>query len=247
VYIDSFHRRVEKEWLPRYLDDCGYEPGGYSRPQDELADLDAKWFLRAIDEPVVDLLPKARLKLPASSVKAAIFWEHSKAITPRPITLHIEGVLSAGMAARLHVEYGWPIARLGFEYPPGERIPGRRAFDLGALSSEGILVLAGEAKKSARELDHVLKVIQECGAQGEHMHDPEEKGVTNGHRKWQGLVRCRPEIFFTFGPAEDWSIFAASYGPNGEVDLGTAGRDALQFRERRGAEGNDARRARAPR
>ena len=131
------------------------------------------------------------------------------------------------MAARLHLEFGWPVAQLGFEYPPGASLPGRRAFDLGALDPEGNLVLAGEAKKSAHELDHVLKVIHDCATRGEHEHAADEKSATNGHRKWQGLVRCRPRVFFTFGPDQDWSIFHVSYGAEGQVVLRPGTSDLL--------------------
>ena len=73
MFTEAFHQRVQDEWLPQYLRDCGYEPGGYSPPSDEIAEADAQWFIRAMDDQVVELLPKARLKLPASSIKAMIF------------------------------------------------------------------------------------------------------------------------------------------------------------------------------
>ena len=230
MYASTLHRRIEAEWLPRYLSDYGYEAGGYITPTPGVAESDAEWFLRALDEGVVELLPKARLKLPGSSVKAMIFWQHSAAASPRRISLHLEGILSAGMAARLHLNFGWPVEQLAFEYPPGARLPGRRAFDVGALDGAGSLVLAGEAKKSAHELDHVLAVMRDCGSKGVHEHQPAENAVINGHRKWQGLVRCRPAVFFTFGPNEDWSIFQVAYASDGRVSFRYGERDLLSYR-----------------
>jgi hypothetical protein len=227
--LELLRARIQAEWLPRYLVDEGYEPGGYLGGEDALAEIDAHWFLRSIDEQIVTLLPKARLSLPASTVLATIFWEDSRATSPRPVSLHREGILSAGMAARLHVEYGWPVAQLGFEYPP-ERGDGRRAFDLGALDQAGKLILAGEAKNTKQELTRVLAVVEECGTKGPHEHGPDEKGRTNGHRKWQGLVRCRPDVFFTFGPGEDWSIFNVMYAADGRLSLEPGERALLRCR-----------------
>ena len=56
--------------------------------------------------------------------------------------------------------------RLGFEYPPGLRQPGRRAFDIAALDASDGVALAGEAKKARGELDSVLSVMQRCGQSG---------------------------------------------------------------------------------
>ena len=229
MYTEELSARIQDEWLPNYLRDCGYEPGGYVPPAKPVGEEDALWFLRAIDNGVVELLPKARLRLPASPLNAMIFWEHSASQSPRRVTIHLEGILSAGMAARLHLDFGWPVPQLGFEYPPGEHAPGRRAFDLGGLSSDGSLRIAGEAKKSANELNHVLAVMARCASAGPHQHEPDEKGITNGHRKWQGLVRCQPAAFFTFGPDHDWSIFAASYPEDGVVVLEPASEDLLKF------------------
>lgn len=224
--LATFRRRIRDEFLPQYLVDYGYEPGGYKASDQAVTPADAKWFLRALDEGVVTLLPKARLKLPASSVKAMIFWEHSRAVSPRPVGLHLEGVLSAGMAARLHFQYGWPIEQLGFEYPtrPG---PGRRAFDLGALDGGGDLILAGEAKNERGELDHVLEVMQRCAEAGDHTH-PKRHADQNGHNKWMGLMRCRPRVFFTYGPGEDWSVFEIAHGPDGRMSFREGPRELLR-------------------
>jgi hypothetical protein len=227
--LELLRARIYDEWLPRYLADEGYEPGGYLGGEDALAEIDAHWFLQAIDDGIVTVLPKARLSLPASTVLAMIFWEHARASSPRPVSLHREGVLSAGMAARLHVEYGWPVAQLGFEYPP-ERGDGRRAFDLGALDPSGKLILAGEAKTTKNELTRVLAVMQDCGKKGPHGHAPDEKTRTNGHRKWQGLVRCHPKVFFTFGPDEEWSVFNVMYEAHGRLSLEPGERDLLRYR-----------------
>jgi hypothetical protein len=228
TYLDVLRARIRDDWLPQYLLDEGYEGGGYLGGEEHLEEIDAQWFLRAIDEQIVTLLPKARLSLPASSVLAMIFWEHSRTTSPRPVSLHREGILSAGMAARLNLEYGWPIAQMGFEYPP-ERGDGRRAFDLGALDPFGSLALAGEAKKAQHELKRVLSVMQECGSSGPHEHDPEDKARINGHRKWQGLIRCRPSVFFTFGPGEDWSIFRVLFANDGRLALEPGDRELLRY------------------
>lgn len=224
--LASFRRRIREELLPQYLTDCGYESGGYKANDEAVTPSDAEWFLRALDERIATLLPKARLKLPASTVRAMIFWEHSASVTPRPVGLHLEGVLSAGMAARLHLKYGWPIEQLGFEYPtrPG---PGRRAFDLGVLDGAGDLALAGEAKNKRGDLDHLFKVIQRCAEAEKHEH-PRHHADLNGHNKWVGLLLCRPRVFFTYGPGEDWSVFEVNYGADGGLAFDEGSRELLR-------------------
>lgn len=227
---EELARRIHDDWLARYLADYEREPGGYRGGEELISELDAMWFLRAFDEGIVRLLPKARMLLPASRIKAMIFWSGSTKVTPRPASLHREGILSAGMAARLHLEFGWPIASLGFEYPPDQPREGRRAFDLAAVEPSGEIALAGEAKKARHELDHLLQIMESCGQRGAHEHQRTERGVANGHRKWQGLVRCRPSVFFTFGPEEDWSIFSVEYGKDGSLALEPASSEQLRNR-----------------
>jgi hypothetical protein len=219
---EEFRQRIRSQLLPTYLEDYGRTPGAYVDREERITSLDAAWFLRSIDEGIVAVESKARLKLPASRVKAMIFWSGSGGAT----SIHLEGILSAGAAARLHIEYGWPVESLGFEFPD-ERGPGRRAFDLGAVGPSKRLVLAGEAKKSKAELDRVIDVMQQCSSLDKHEHAKGHKDQ-NGHRKMIGLVRCRPSIFWTFGPADDWSVFDVAYVGERRVELRPTGRDRLQ-------------------
>ena len=57
----------------------------------------------------------------------------------------------------------------------------------------------------------MLSVDQRVSLAGAHEHAPTERRVTNGHRKWEGMVACRPKVFFAFGPDEDWSVHSVAY------------------------------------
>ena len=53
--------------------------------------------------------------MPQSKTHEVIFWEHSTLITPRPITLWLEPVITIAAVARLHLDYGWPVDCLGMQ------------------------------------------------------------------------------------------------------------------------------------
>lgn len=221
--VDEFWDLVERDLLPEYLKDNGYLAGGLRRPAEQLGGSDVEWFLAALRSGLVQRLPKGELWLPGSPSRTTLFWEHEKSISPRPITLYIEGLVTVATAARLHYVFGWPKWCLGFESSDS-------AFDLvGILPRRKHEWLAGEAKSTAGGVGRLIGMIQECGSKGPHDDCLSGKAVVlNSHRKWLGLVRSRAPVFFAFGPDRDWHVFEVTHGPSKRIALKDAPESALR-------------------
>ena len=221
--VDEFWDLVERDLLPEYLKDNGYLAGGFRRPAVELGESDVEWFLAALRSGLVQRLPRGELWLPGSPSRTTLFWEHEKSISPRPITLYIEGLVAVAAAARLHYIFGWPKWCLGFESSDS-------AFDLvGLLPRRTHEWIAGEAKSTAEGVERLITMVQECGSKGPHDEGLHGKGLElNSHRKWLGLVRSRAPVFFVFGPDRDWHVFEVTHGPAKAIALKDAPESALR-------------------
>jgi hypothetical protein len=221
--LDEFWDLVERELLPAYLDDNAYRPGGFDKDVHAVGESDAEWFLAALRSGLVERLPRGELWLPGSPSRTTLFWEHEKAISPRPVTLFVEGLVTVATAARLHLIFSWPKWCLGFESSD-------EAFDLvGLLPRREHEWLAAEAKASAAGVEQLITMVKDCASKG--AHDDCLKGkptVLNAHRKWLGLVRSRAPVFFAFGPNRDWHVFEMTYGPSKRVVFKEASESALR-------------------
>ena len=153
-----------------------------------------------------------------------IFWEHSTLITPRPITLWLEPVITIAAVARLHLDYDWPVDCLGMQSEDS-------AFDVMAFKPDDLKNehIAGEVKDSARQLDRLLAHMKQCGAEGD-ADCSEPKIRRNAHRKIAGLKRCRAPIFWAWGQDGDSRVFEVSYGNDGRIVLNQSPEENLRFR-----------------
>ena len=220
-YRGELRSRVN-QLLPDYHEAYGGKPRDFIDRIDDLSAEDARWTLRALDEGIVEILPKTRLRLPQSPIKTTLVWRNAG-----NVSFFIEGALSAGAAARLHFEFGWPVDTLGFESPWK---PYRRAFDLFAVHEGSMEYLAGEAKTANESVTRVVEEMQACGRLGVHEHPtPTSPIVINAHRKWGGLLRSKAPVFFAFGPGEDWQSFLVAYDEGVPVRFRPVTLDALVF------------------
>jgi hypothetical protein len=211
----EFWCRLKEEWLPAYCNDPKrrYATEGFNAGSNTVSEQDARDFLRAIDQNVVSVDSGGRFRMPQSKTHEVLFWEHSTLITPRPITLWLEPVITIAAVARLHLHYGWPVDCLGMQSEDS-------AFDVtvfipGDLKNEYI---AGEVKDSATQLDRLLRHMNQCGAEGDSECSA-PKIRKNAHRKVVGLKRCRAPIFWAIGPSGDSRVFGVTYRDDGRIIL----------------------------
>jgi hypothetical protein len=113
--LELFNHRVTSEWLPAFCKDKkrNYDFAGFVAKPNELSDQDSKEFMRAMDEKIVSVDSGGRFTMPQSKATEVNFWEHDRSISPRPISLWIEPVVTISANARLH--FGWPLASLGMQ------------------------------------------------------------------------------------------------------------------------------------
>lgn len=222
--LEEFWELVNGELLPAYLIDCGYDPDGFRLDEKEVAESDAEWFLAGLGSGLVEQLPKGELWLPGSPFRTTIFWEGAKAVSPRRISLFVEGLITVATAARLHLVYGWPKWSLGFESSD-------YAFDLvGRVPLRRHEWLATEAKSASEDVRRLIRGVEACGAKGTHDDCLTAKPfVKNAHRKWSGLVRSKAPVFFVCGPEREWHVYHVIYLPSKELQLEPATEAWLRF------------------
>lgn len=211
--IDKFRNRLEQEWLVPFCDARNYEPGGFDAGGVyKLSDSDARDFMQAVDMGLVEHVDGVFIA-PRSSAKEQIFWSGLKSVTPRPLTLWLEPIITMAGLLRLNRDFGWHPSQLGLQSKTWQ-------FDLvayGELSSEECIVC--EVKKSEREVDRLVEHM--------HMHldspralDTELKGAErNAFRKAVALRDSTCTVFWVLGPNEYQYIFYVTRGKSGEVNL----------------------------
>jgi hypothetical protein len=212
----EFAHRLWNEWLPTYCHDPkrGYAVAGYKANSNKVTPVDARDFLRALESHVVEDSGGGRYRLPKSEADAVIFWEGRKTKSPRPITLWMEPVITIASMARLHFDYGWPRSCLGMESAKWQ-------FDFTAFLSTASATehIAGEVKKSVKELDLLLEgLLASCREGRLHMATATAARI-NAHRKWEGLRRSRAPLFWAVGPGGVSHLFRVSYASQDEVCL----------------------------
>jgi hypothetical protein len=221
----EFWRRLKEEWLPAYCNDPArrYDIAGFRPDAKQVTDIDARDFLRALDQNVVSVDNGGRFRMPRSNVNEVIFWEHSALTTPRPITLWLEPVITIAAVARLHLDCGWPTECLGMQSEDS-------AFDVTAFKPHDLKneYIAGEIKDSTKRLDKLLTHIKWCCAEGDSKCSAPNIRK-NAHRKMVGLKRCRAPIFWALGPGGDSRVFDVLYNKDDTIDLMATDEEKLRF------------------
>jgi hypothetical protein len=222
----EFWRRLREEWLPAYCNDPKrrYAIEGFDAGSKTVSEQDARDFLRAIDQKVVSVDSGGRFRMPQSKTHEVLFWEHSTLISPRPITLWLEPIITIAAVSRLHLDFGWPIDCLGMQSADS-------AFDLTSFKPPDFEneYIAGEVKDSAKQLDRLLAHMNQCCAEGDSECSA-PKTRKNAHRKVVGLKRCRAPIFWAIGPGGDGRVFEVAYGDDGRIVLSQSLKENLHFR-----------------
>ena len=211
--LKAFEDRLHNDWLVAYCQDPqrGYDVAGYREDSNKVTPLDATDFLWAMDHRLLEDHGGGRYRLPKSGADVVLFWEGHKTKSPRRITLSMEPIIAIASVARLHRDFGWPKRCLGLE-------PAKWEFDIAAFLSESSATeyIAGEVKKSVRELNVLLAHLQAMSGAADAQHT---KGRTNARRKLEGLRRGRAPLFWAVGPGGVSHLFEVSYGAQYPVQL----------------------------
>lgn len=219
---ESFERRLRSEWLPDFCNDPkrNFSTEGFVEASLRLADFDATNFIRALDSGIVTDSGGGRYRCHRSNAFEQIFWEGRKAKFPRPLTLWLEPIITIGTMARLHLDYGWPIETLCMQSKSW-------AFDFAVFKdSRGSEFIAGEVKKTAKELHALMVHMIEFGQLGSESCDgggPKK----NAFKKWQALQLCKAPYFWAVGPDNHTRIYSVVYHDGNKAEFTQVGLESL--------------------
>lgn len=221
----AFDNLVLEELLPQFSAHYGYDTAGFrAGTLKRVSEDDATWFLEALRTRVVSRDgPFFRSVL--SRAREQIFWQGVKSVSPRPITMWVEPVITIAGAGRLHGRFGWPRELIGLQ---SER---PWAFDLVGYDPEGKSVLVCEVKKSRREVDRLVRAMLEFLSQPPLNTEPTHQAMRNAYRKVKALRQVKPRLVWVLGPESYGKVFQSVRGANGEItQLEEVGESALSWR-----------------
>lgn len=174
-------------WQPQPLDPSAFRP---DQDWSFLTPGLAHWFLLAIDEGVVEASEGAFRR---GTWSERIFEQHGpKGVSPRPTRLRRESFFEIAAVGMLAVRYRWPLERLRFQQEGWSM-----DFLTCADAKWSDVVIAGEAKRLQREAVALGASLEVCAALGDHADCSQPR---NHHKKYEGLLKFRPRIFWIVGP-----------------------------------------------
>ena len=135
-----------------------------------------------------------------------MFWEGRKATSPRPITLWIEPVITIAAAARLHLNHSWPKDVIGLQSK-------KWGFDFVAYQSANsdVLLLAGEVKKTERELAKLISELNLLSKNACRGNEEPLQVSQNTRKKWNEILLSQPSVFWALGPGAIGHVYEISY------------------------------------
>jgi hypothetical protein len=227
--LTSFKNRVLDDLLPKFCDDPsrGWGSAGFKQPDwSNVSKVDAKDFLRALDANLVEHVGRGQYLAPRSGAKEQFFSSGSTHVTPRPFSLWMEPIITVAGLARLHFEYGWPSECLGMQ-------PRGYAFDLVAYNRLDRVNehVACEVKKSTRELDQLVRLMQQFAANNVQSDASISGPEKNAFPKLKALRDRKVPVFWALGPGGASYVFRMVYGEGGLVTFNPASEHDLRFRE----------------
>ncbi|MCL6684094.1 hypothetical protein [Sphingomonas alba] len=215
---------MHSKLIPEFCGEAGRncQPDGFVASPVQVSDVDARYFLMAIEAGLLEHLGCGRYKAAASSAFEQFFWEGRKALEPRPFTLWLEPVITVAGLARLHFDHGWPKESIGTQSADF-------AFDLVTfLPGNSTESIAGEVKKTAREIDDLVTLMVEYGRAAD-IEAPTAGKERNAYMKVAALRRRRPPIFWALGPDGLSRVFKVQFGAGDVVELVTVSDDQLNY------------------
>ena len=185
---------------------------------------DAADFLSALDASLVEHQGRGLYRAPKSQASEQFFWSGNKNVSPRPVSLWVEPIITVAVLYRLHFKWGWPKDLLGTQSRKWEfDVTAYRASD---LNNEYV---ACEVKKTVAELDQLVELMQRLSADRDLRDAPKSSREKNAFRKLKGLQARHAPIFWAVGPNGANKVFRMTYTDGGAVTLKSASDDALTY------------------
>ena len=182
-------------WARRYSEIANTPSGSVALPTDFHPD-EATGFLRAVDAGIVSVTDSGRCTLPSIHRASAKPTEPCLFSQRRDGSVYLawrEYITQVGAVASLILDYGWPVGLVALD-------PRTLEFDVaGFASSAGgaLMIVAGETKKTQAELSRLLAQMD---AATRSEVTPGRRALTDGQKKYRGLVKERPRYFWAVAP-----------------------------------------------
>ena len=215
---------LEETLIPHFCSKASraVSPMGFRGDAARVSEIDTLDFMRGWEARLLPHIGGGLYRATASGASEQFFWEGRKFTVPRTFTLWLEPIITLGVLARMHLDFGWPRELIGTQSKPDW------AFDVIGRKSESDLNLrvAGEVKKSPREIDALIGHMQRFCHQSVSS-EPSKKAERNAFRKVQALRYHRPDVFWAIGPNRYEKAFSVEYLACGAIDLTPVSLQAL--------------------
>jgi hypothetical protein len=193
---DRVVRQYHPAWCAAPYHKQPFDPSAFVDDWDFLTPGLAHWFLLAIDEGVVEVTSHGDISDRRGSAYTDGIFETAgrKDDVPRRTKVRQESFFEVAAVGMLAVRYGWPAEQLTFQ-------PERGSLDFAAYDDEAWskVTIAGEAKRSQPDAIALSESLEVCGGRGNHL-EADCTEHENHHRKYVGLLKLRPRIFWIVGP-----------------------------------------------
>jgi hypothetical protein len=224
--FQAFKDRIMGDLLPMFCNDPSRAWGceGFKEDWRKVTERDAADFLLALDAGLIAHQGRGLYRAPRSLASEQFFWSGSKSVSPRPVSLWVEPIITVAALSRLHFKWGWPRELIGTQSRKWE-------FDVTAYRSADLSneYLACEVKKTLREQNELIELMQRFSIDpypGDALASSKEK---NAYRKLKGLHARRAAIFWAAGPDGTSEVFRVTYNNGDKVVLEPACEDALTY------------------
>ncbi len=221
-----FAQLLEEVLIPHFCsnESKGVSPRGFRGDASRVSECDQLDFLRGWDAQLLVHQGGSLYRADGSKKSEQFFWEGPKNAVSRTYTLWLEPIITLGVLARLHLDYGWPRELIGTQSQPNGE------FDALTRRSrlDSSLRLAAEVKKSPREVDELLRQMHRF-CRDTVAREPFKAAEKNAFRKVQALRRDKPEFFWAIGPDRYESLFSINYLSEGVIEFTPVSQQALKF------------------
>jgi len=222
----AFRDRIMGTLLPQFCNDQSRRWGceGFKEDWKKVTEKDAADFLLGLDACLVEHKGRGLYKAPRSWASEQFFWSGKKNISPRPVTLSVEPIITVAVLYRLYHEWGWPRHLLGTQSPEWE-------FDVTAYLASDLNneYVACEVKKTVAERDQLVELMQRFAADPDLCDAIKSSREENACRKLKGLQARYASIFWAVGPNGANKVFRMTYADGGRVTFKPASDDALRY------------------
>jgi hypothetical protein len=219
----GFNRLVLEQLLPQFCSYYAYDVTGFrSDALQRIGDHDAMWFLEALRTQTVSF-ESPFFRSAQSGAKEQIFWQGEKSVSPRPITIWVEPIVTIAAAGRLHSQFGWPKKAIGLQSKKNW------AFDLVGYDSALTPALVCEVKKSHREVDKLVEAMVEYLAKPPLSDEPRNQQMRNAYRKVVAVRQMKPLLLWALGPENYGKVFRPVWDADNTTRLEEVEENALKW------------------